>query len=249
MDPEGLPSSTSPLISGPVSKRIVPPYVASGDEGKDRLYFFHLLERLKSQKRTGWVNNGIPNPESISDHMHRMALLALCSSDPNLDVGKCALLAVVHDLAEAQVGDIAPSDGVSKQEKRRLEAAAMDNIINDMLGGGVAAHRIKALWDEYEAQETAEARFVKDLDLLEMALQGELAASHGKVARARYDGPNLYTATEYEKASGGQKHLDPFLESSIPRLRHPEVKSWGEDLTKDRDQFWESQSTKDSGAT
>ncbi|KAG8989860.1 hypothetical protein FRB90_002045 [Tulasnella sp. 427] len=156
-----------------------------------------------------------------------MALLALCSSDPNLDVGKCALLAVVHDLAEAQVGDIAPSDGVSKQEKRRLEAAAMDNMINDMLGGGVAAQRIKSLWDEYEAQETAEARFVKDLDLLEMALQ----------------------ATEYEKASGGQKHLDPFMESSIPRLRHPEVKSWGEDLTKDRDQFWDSQSTKDSGAT
>ncbi|KAG8945629.1 hypothetical protein FRC04_000676 [Tulasnella sp. 424] len=103
--------------------------------------------------------------------MHRMAILALCSSDQNLDVGKCALLAVVHDLAEAQVGDIAPSDGISKQDKRKLEAAAMDNIINEMLGGGVAAQRIRSLWDEYEAQETAEAKFVKDLDLFEMALQ------------------------------------------------------------------------------
>jgi putative hydrolases of HD superfamily len=32
------------------------------------------------------------------------------------------MMAVVHDLAEALVGDIAPSDGVSKEEKTRLEA-------------------------------------------------------------------------------------------------------------------------------
>ncbi|KAG8900404.1 hypothetical protein FRC01_010152 [Tulasnella sp. 417] len=156
-----------------------------------------------------------------------MAVLALCSSDQSLDVGKCVLLAVVHDLAEAQVGDIAPSDGISKQEKRRLEAAAMDNIVNDMLGGGVAAQKIRALWDEYEAQETAEARFVKDLDLFEMALQ----------------------ATEYEKAYQGKKQLDPFLESSIPRLRHPEVKSWGSDLTAERNEFWTRETTNNPEST
>jgi putative hydrolase of HD superfamily len=31
-------------------------------------------------------------------------------------------MAVVHDLAEAVVGDIAPSDHVSKEDKGRLEA-------------------------------------------------------------------------------------------------------------------------------
>lgn len=35
------------------------------------LEFFHLIEQLKTQKRTGWVNEGITNPESISDHMYR----------------------------------------------------------------------------------------------------------------------------------------------------------------------------------
>jgi hypothetical protein len=39
---------------------------------------------------------------SISDHMYRMSVLALCTEDSNLDIGKCALLAIVHDLAEAQ---------------------------------------------------------------------------------------------------------------------------------------------------
>lgn len=34
--------------------------------------------------------------------MYRMAILALCSSDTKLDIAKCVMLCVVHDLAEAQ---------------------------------------------------------------------------------------------------------------------------------------------------
>jgi len=31
--------------------------VSTGDDRKDRLAFFHIIEKLKTQKRTGWVNN------------------------------------------------------------------------------------------------------------------------------------------------------------------------------------------------
>uniref|UniRef100_A0A8H8CHS1 Uncharacterized protein n=1 Tax=Psilocybe cubensis TaxID=181762 RepID=A0A8H8CHS1_PSICU len=45
-------------------KRVFPPlYTPTGDALKDKLAFIHLLERLKTQKRTGWVDNKIPNPE------------------------------------------------------------------------------------------------------------------------------------------------------------------------------------------
>lgn len=88
-----------------------------------KLELMHLLERLKTQKRTGWVREGIKGPESIADHMYRMAMLSLLSEeDEELDIAKCVQMAVVHDLAEAIVGDIAPSDGISKEEKQRLEA-------------------------------------------------------------------------------------------------------------------------------
>jgi len=91
--------STSPDLP----KRVFPPlYKASGNEAQDNLAFFHILERLKTQKRTGWVDHKIPNPESISDHMYRMAILAMCSSDTKLDISKCVMMALVHDLAEAQ---------------------------------------------------------------------------------------------------------------------------------------------------
>ncbi|KAG2040109.1 HD domain-containing protein [Suillus americanus] len=190
-----------------IAPRVFPPlYVSTGDASIDRLAFFHVLERLKTQKRTGWI----PNAESISDHMYRMAILAMCTSDSALDVSKCVMMAVVHDLAEAQVGDITPREGISKQAKQRLEAEAMHNFVHDMLHGSPAALRIEALWNEYEEGETNEAKFVKDLDRLEMALQ----------------------AREYETAHG--LDLQPFFDSSLPHLRHPEVKQWGEDLAQTR---------------
>jgi len=156
------------------------------------------------------MNNNIVDPESISDHMHRMSVLALCSTDQSLDIPKCVMLAVVHDLAEAIAGDIAPSDGITREEKRKLEIEAIRAMVEDMLHGTPAAQRIEVLWNEYEAGETAEARFVKDLDRIEMALQ----------------------ASEYEDRHG--KHLQSFFDSSISNIAHPEVKSWAVDLMAER---------------
>ncbi|KAF8328401.1 HD domain-containing protein [Cantharellus anzutake] len=186
-------------------------FVPSGNEGGDRLAFFHILEQLKTQRRTGWVNNRVTTSfASISDHMHRMSILALCTTDQGLDVSKCVMLSVVHDLAEAIVGDIAPSDGIPSAEKKKLEADAISSMVGDMLHGGPAARRIEALWNEYEAGETAEARFVKDLDRVEMALQ----------------------ASEYEKRH--RKDLQPFFDSSISKIQHPEVQGWAADLITER---------------
>ena len=49
-------------------------------------------------------------PESIADHMYRMSLMAMISSFSNgkIDTNRCIQLALIHDLAEAQVGDITP---------------------------------------------------------------------------------------------------------------------------------------------
>jgi len=194
---------------------VFPPlYVATGDTSKDKLAFIHTLERLKTQKRTGWVNHKIPNPESISDHMYRMAILAMLSEDRELDVSKCVMMALVHDLAEAQGGDITPLEGIPKEEKHRLEAEAMHNFVHDMLHNSPAAQRIESLWLEYEEGQSPEAKFVKDLDKFEMASQ----------------------ALEYE-TSHGASTLQQFFDSSIPKLRHPEVNGWAEELMSERERL------------
>uniref|UniRef100_A0A8C6ZWX7 HD domain containing 2 n=1 Tax=Nothoprocta perdicaria TaxID=30464 RepID=A0A8C6ZWX7_NOTPE len=85
------------------------------------LQFLRLVGQLKRVPRTGWVLRKVERPESVSDHMYRMAVMALAAGDASLDKGRCVRLALVHDMAECIVGDIAPADNVPKEEKHRRE--------------------------------------------------------------------------------------------------------------------------------
>ncbi|XP_076903115.1 uncharacterized protein LOC143558084 [Bidens hawaiensis] len=144
--------------------------------------FLTLCHSLKTTKRKGWVNHGINGPESIADHMYRMALMALIVGDlPGINRERCIKIAIVHDIAEAIVGDITPSDGVPKVEKSRLEQAALNEICN-VLGGGMRAQEIKELWREYEDNASLEANLVKDFDKIEMILQAlEYETEHNRI--------------------------------------------------------------------
>ena len=130
-----------------------------------------LLEalKLKSLPRTGWLRAGIENPESVAAHSWGVAWLSLVLCPPNLDRGRVLEMATIHDLAEVRVGDITPHDSVSRDDKHRMEDEAMDDLLE------VMCHRdeLKALWDEYEAGKSKEARFVKQMDKLDMALQAQ----------------------------------------------------------------------------
>jgi putative hydrolase of HD superfamily len=86
--------------------------------------FLHIIENLKRTKRTGWLDNGVKGAESISDHMHRMGVMAMLVNDPSINRERCIKMAIVHDLAEAVVGDITPHAGVSKEDKFNREKAS-----------------------------------------------------------------------------------------------------------------------------
>ena len=141
------------------------------------------LTRLggKRTKRTGWLRFGIEGTESIADHMYRMVRSAepelccvrsprlqsvmafVCGSTPGYDMGKCVKLAIMHDIAEAIVGDITPLDGVPKAEKHAREAAAVSHM-QQLMGGAAwarAGEELVALWNEYEGGATMEAKLLK----------------------------------------------------------------------------------------
>ncbi|APR80126.1 Nucleotidase YfbR, HD superfamily protein [Minicystis rosea] len=135
------------------------------------LYF--AVSHLKQLFRQGWLRAGISEArcESVAEHSFSVALLALFVAEdrfPDLDAGKAVKMALLHDLAEAFAGDTTPHDGVSREEKERRERDAMSRLFTGVPG----AERYLALWEEYESQSSREALLVKQMDRLEMALQG-----------------------------------------------------------------------------
>ncbi|XP_018833228.2 5'-deoxynucleotidase HDDC2 isoform X1 [Juglans regia] len=182
-------SSSSSSCSVPAGDGVNPPSTGV-TAPSSAIDFLSLCHCLKTTKRTGWVRREIKDPESIADHMYRMGLMALIASDiPGVDRDKCIKMAIVHDIAEAIVGDITPSDGISKAEKSQREREALDHMCK-LLGGGSRAQEIGELWLEYEENSSPEAKVVKDLDKVEMVLQ----------------------ALEYENEQG--KDLEEFFQST-----------------------------------
>ncbi|XP_074541132.1 5'-deoxynucleotidase HDDC2 [Halichoeres trimaculatus] len=163
------------------------------------LKFMKLIGQLKRVPRTGWVYRNVKKPESVSDHMYRMAMMSLTITDPTVDKDRCIKLALVHDMAECIVGDIAPSDNISKEEKHRREEEAMRHL-SSLVPDGLK-QEIYGLWEEYETQSSPEARLVKQFDLLEMILQ----------------------AHEYEELEGTPGRLQEFFDSTNGRFHHPDV--------------------------
>ncbi|OCL03200.1 hypothetical protein AOQ84DRAFT_368579 [Glonium stellatum] len=185
--------------------------------------FFHMLERLKTTKRAGWRRFGIDHGESISDHMYRMSILTMLappSLSSRLNVPHCTKMALIHDMAEALVGDITPIDGISKMEKSRREAETMDYICKELLGkvgGGLSGEEIRRVWQEYEDNNTLEAKYVHDIDKMELVLQ----------------------MVEYERSHEGRIDLGEFTWVA-GRIELPEVKAWCDATIQERNQFWET---------
>lgn len=134
---------------------------------------------LKELARSGWLREGILQPESVADHSFRTALLALAfGSELGVNLEKLIKMLLVHDLGESdpRVGDITPFDGISPEEKHNLESAAMERLCSGLPNGA----EMLALWRDYEAGQSPEARIAKQLDAFEMALQAfEYERKHG----------------------------------------------------------------------
>ena len=128
-----------------------------------------LLEAwgLKALSRAGWERRGLLDVESVAAHSWGIATLVLCLLPDELDRERALSYALLHDLPEVRIGDITPHDGVSKADKAAMESDAMASLCAALPNGD----RLLALWHNYEAQQDPEARFVRQLDRLDMAIQ------------------------------------------------------------------------------
>lgn len=182
-------------------------------------FFFQLISLLKQQKRTGWINMGIPNPESIADHMYRMSIMTLVLNKNAWpgeapDFSKCSKIALVHDMAESLVGDIVPHDvNVDKVEKSKREYKAILYIC-EIIGkySKDSAEEIRELWLDYECQRNLEATIVKDIDKFELLVQ----------------------TFEYERLH--KRRMDEFY-SCRKVIKNHEIQRLADELIQQRDEF------------
>lgn len=202
-----LPTMTEKLW---MPQDVVPEHIKqllTADKSQARLNyvlaFVQIVRLLKTQRRTGWLDHHIApeHVESIGDHMYRMSVISFLITNEAINRDKCIKMAVVHDMAEALVGDITPFDPVAKPEKSRRELETMkylSSIIAEY--NPKAAEEILELWLDYEEQRCVEARYVKDIDKLEMIQQ----------------------AWDYEQQFGTKHNLDVFY-SSRSAIKTPEI--------------------------
>jgi putative hydrolase of HD superfamily len=157
---------------------------ATADDPADRLAYLRHAYRLKERPRSGWGLRGIEDAESVADHAWGTALLCLLFADEaGVDRTEAIEIALVHDLAEAEIGDLpslADVDArpVGPEAKARLEARAMAALAALPLGPG--AELVQARWRAYEERDGAAARFVRDMNLVDMALQALAYAEAGR---------------------------------------------------------------------
>jgi putative hydrolase of HD superfamily len=91
--------------------------------------------------------------------------------DQPVNVEKAVKMALIHDLAEAKVGDIPVF--VQNREVKKLKYENEENAMREFRDElmDVQAREMYDLWMEYEKQENAESKFVKALDKLEAFIQ------------------------------------------------------------------------------
>ena len=134
------------------------------------------LQRLKRLERTGWTLRGLPNgTESVGAHSFGVAVTAMMIADEvrkegvEIDVEKVIRIALLHDWAEARVGDM-PKTGTmyfGAQIRRQAELRAF----NDLVGSLTSAADYKKLYEDYEHRESLEAKLVKAADVIDLLIQ------------------------------------------------------------------------------
>lgn len=128
--------------------------------------FAALAGQLSTEQRTV-VYTPDGRPENVSEHSHMVGLVAgelAAGYFPELNADRVARLGNVHDILEAYVHDT-PTHRITEAERRAKEEREHEGFLQLKIEYAAYPQFI-ALVEEYEAQKSAEARFVRMVDKL-----------------------------------------------------------------------------------
>ena len=151
-----------------------------------QLGFAMEVEQLKQVFRQSLLL-GDRRPENDAEHSWHICLMAILlieHADEDIDLLKVLKMLLIHDLVEIDAGDTFAYDEQANLDKEEREQRAADRLFNLLPEDQAVAYR--ALWDEFEDRQSAEARYAAALDRLQPLLlnyhtQGATWQKHGVV--------------------------------------------------------------------
>ena len=143
------------------------------DRMHKQIEFALLMDKQKNIFRQNHLadNSRRENDAEHAWHMAVMAYLFREYANEDIDISKVILMCLIHDVVEIEAGDTYAYDEEAKKSQREREEIAKKHIFG-MLPSD-QGRELEVLFDEFEAQETAEARFAKAMDNLQPVLLHE----------------------------------------------------------------------------
>jgi len=140
------------------------------DRLETQLTFILEVEQLKQVfRQTLLIGDRRPeNDAEHSWHLSMMAVLLVEHASAEIDLLKVLKMLLIHDVVEIDAGDTFAYDEVANQDKEDREQMAADRLFG--LLSPDQAKVMRALWDEFERRQSAEARYAAALDRLQPLL-------------------------------------------------------------------------------
>ena len=152
----------------------------SSCEGIVRYYFLNY--KLMHKVRSGWDDThwNVMNTrrERVADHIVSCLGLAIASESEfkhPIDYEKVFEMLVLHESGETLMPDVTPFDGVTPEEKRRLEHEMMKKSVSSLS----SKHQLLDLLFEFDNHQTKEAKFAYFCDKVEADLQAKIYLEKG----------------------------------------------------------------------
>lgn len=141
--------------------------------------FYYLNRKLRDTKRTGWNEThwNIQNDriENIAEHVVGTIALAMAIADEEIDLDKVCEVLAIHEIGEIRIGDISPYDGISEEEKEKIEHQAMLEVLGN-LSSRESMYQDLLAFDEHSTQTFEFARYC---DKIEADIQSRIYQDMG----------------------------------------------------------------------
>lgn len=149
---------------------------------KEIFRFYYMNQKLKNKNRSGWDkkhwNVNIDRIENISGHVYGTVVLGLVLDsefDFKIDIDKVINTIVIHEVGEILIGDITPFDGITVEQKRKIEHEAIIKVVGNLS----KKDELINLIFEFDEQKTNEAKFGHWCDKLENDIQAKIYQDNG----------------------------------------------------------------------